>query len=126
MMAAASIIAASAALSPAGASDFDPAARPVIEAVGAPVAHAADHADEAPPAQKIGAKKWALLAAAAASLAGLLKLIGARKVATVVAESAVKTARAASRGASSAVKTVTRAVGAPFRFLALLLGLALF
>ena len=126
MLAAASVLAASAALSPAGAADFDAAAQPATIAVEAPLAHAADHADEAAAAQKIGPKKWALIAAAAAALAGLVKLVGARKVADMVAESAVKTARAAASGASAAVKTVGRAVASPFRFLALLFGLALF
>lgn len=126
MMAAASVLAASAALAPAGASDFDPVAQPATYAVEAPLVHAADHADEAAQAQKIGARKWALIAAAAASLAGLVKLIGARRVAEIVSETAVKTARAAATGASVAVKTVGRAVASPFRFLAVLFGLALF
>jgi hypothetical protein len=126
MMAAVSVIAASAALSPAGARDIDPAAHPATVAVEAPLAHAADHADEASQAQKTGPKKWALLAAAAASLAGLVKLIGARRVGAFVTESAVKTARAAATGASVAVKSVGRAVSSPLRFLAMLFGLALF
>ena len=126
MMAAASVLAASAALSPAGANDFDPMAHPTTLAVEAPIAHAADHADEAAQTQKMGARKWALVAAAAAALAGLVKLIGARRVAEIVTESAVKTARAAATGASIAVKTVGRAVASPFRFLAVLFGLALF
>ncbi len=126
MMAAVSVIAASAALSPAGASDFDAAASPATVAVEAPVAHAADHVDQAAQDQKTSPKKWALLAAAAASLAGLVRLIGARRVGEIVTESAVRTARAAATGASVAVKAVGRAVASPFRFLAVLFGLALF
>lgn len=129
LLAAASVMAASAALSPAGASDLDPAAAPATIAVEAPViANGADHADQekAPQNAPLGAKKWALLAAAAGALAGLVKLIGARKVADAVAEGAVKTARAAATSASGAARAVGRAVSSPLRFLALLFGLALF
>ncbi len=125
IMAAASVIAASAALSTAGAYEMDPAAHPATVAVEAPLAHAADHADKAENA-KPGAKKWALLAAAASSLAGIIKLVGPRRVVKIVSEGATKTARAAATGASVAVKAVGRAVASPFRFIALLGGLALF
>lgn len=123
LLAAVSVIAASAALSPAGASDFDPAARPATIAVEAPIAHAADHADEQKP---VSPKKWALLAVAAGALAGLVKLVGARRVAKIVTEGAVRTARVAAAGASVAVKAVGKAVSSPLRFLAVLFGLALF
>ena len=123
MMAAVSVIAASAALSPAGASDFDPVVSPATIAVEAPVAHAVDHADEQKP---IGAKKWTLLAVAAAALAGIVKLVGARRVAEIVTEGAVRTARVAATGASVSAKAVGRAVSSPLRFLAVLFGLGLF
>lgn len=125
LLAAASIMAASAALSPAGAADLDPAVlqpATVIEAA-APVAHAADHAGEE---KSMTARKWALLAAAAGALAGLVKLIGARRVADAISEGAVKTARAATGAASKAARAVGRAVSSPLRFLAMLFGLALF
>ncbi len=125
LLAAASVMAATAALSPAGASDLDPAVTVPTVAVEVPViAHAADHTDQekAP----LNAKKWALLAAAAASLAGLVKLIGARKVAEAVTDGAIKTARVAASTASGAARVVGRAVSSPLRFLAMLLGLALF
>lgn len=125
LLAAASVMAATAALSPAGASDLDPAVTAPTVAVEAPVmAHAADHADQdkAP----LSAKKWALLAAAAASLAGLVRLIGPRKVAEAVTEGAIRTARVAASTASGAARAVGRAASSPLRFLALLFGLALF
>ncbi|WP_375208204.1 hypothetical protein [Hyphococcus sp.] len=125
LLAAASVTAAAAALSPAGASDIDPVATPATIAVEAPViTHAVDHADQdkAP----MSAKKWALLAAAAGSLAWLVKLIGARNVADAVTTGAIKTARAAASTASGAARAVGRTVSSPLRFLAALLGLALF
>lgn len=125
LMAAASLLAASAALAPASAGAMDPAAHPAIVSVEAPapVAHAGDQAVEGQP---IGAKKWALLAVAAGALAGLIKLIGARRVAEAVAEGAMKTARVAASAASGAVKVVGRTFASPLRYLAVLFGLALF
>lgn len=125
LMAAASLFAASAALSPAGASDTDPAAHPAIVSVeaAAPLAHAGDHADEAQP---LSARKWALLAVAAGSLAWLVKLIGARRVAEAITEGAVKTARVAASAASGAARAVGRTISSPLRFLAVLFGLMLF
>jgi hypothetical protein len=125
LMAAASLFAATAALSPAGASDMGPASHPAIVSVEAPapLAHAGDQAGEAQP---LSAKKWALLAVAAGSLAWLVKLIGARRVAAAVAEGAVRTARVAARAASGAVKVVGRTFASPLRFLAVMFGLALF
>ncbi len=125
LLAAVSVLAASAALSPAGASDFDPAAYPATAAVeSAPViAHAADHAD----AEKtMSAKKWALLAAMAGALAGLVQLIGARRVADAITEGAVRAARVTAGAASGAARAVGRTLSSPLRFLALLFGLALF
>ena len=125
MLAAASVMAATAALSPAGAGDLDPAVTaPTIVAETPVMAHAADHAaDEKTP---ISAKKWTLLAVAAGSLAWLVKLIGARKVAEAVTEGAVRTARAAASTASGAARVVGRTVSSPLRFLAVLFVLALF
>jgi len=125
MLAAVSVIAASAALSPAGASDMDMAGYPAIVAVETPrnLAHAADHVTDEKP---MGVKKWALIAAAAGALAGLVKLIGARRVAEIVTESAVKTAHVAAGAASGAARAVGRAVSSPLRYLAVLFGLALF
>lgn len=125
MLAAVSVIAATAALSPAGASDMDMAGYPSIVTVESPqtLAHAADHAADEKPAS---VKKWALITAAAGALAGLVRLIGARRVAEIVTESAVKTARAAAGAASGAARAVGRAVSSPLRYLAVLFGLALF
>ena len=122
---AASMIAASAALSPAGATDMDPAAYPAIVAVETPqsLAHAGDHAGDEKP---MGAKKWALIAAAVGALAGLVRLIGARRVAEIVTESAVKTARVAAGAAAGTVRVVGRTLSSPLRYLAVLFGLALF
>jgi len=125
MLAAASVLAAAAALTPAGARDFDPAAHPATYAVETQsIAHAADHADEQ--AAPGAAKKWALLAAAAGVLAALVKLIGARRVAEVVSEGAVRTARAAATGAVVAVRAVGRAAASPLRTPAIIFGLGLF
>ncbi|WP_375204186.1 hypothetical protein [Hyphococcus sp.] len=125
LLAAVSVTAATVALSPAGASDFDPAVTSPTVAVEAPViAHAADHGDQEK--TPLSPKKWALLAVAASALAGIIKLIGARKVADAVAQGAVKTARVAASTASGAARAVGRTVSSPLRFLAALLGLALF
>ncbi|WP_395074208.1 hypothetical protein [Hyphococcus sp.] len=125
LMAAASLLAASAALSPATASTMDPAAHPAIVSVEAtaPIAHAGDHASENKP---LSPKKWALLAVAAGALGWLIKLIGARRVADAVAEGAVKTARVAASAASGALKVVGRTFASPLRFLGVMFGLALF
>ncbi len=125
LLAAVSVLAASAALSPAGASDMDPAAYPAIVTLEtAPaIAHAADHASDEKP---ISASKWTLLAIAAGALAGLVKLIGARRIADAVTETAVKSARVAASAATGAVRVVGRTLSSPLRFLALMFGLALF
>lgn len=125
LLAAASVVAASAALQPASASDFDVAwhaAATEIEAGDAGPA-AADHGAEKP---AIGGKKWVLLVAAAGALAALVKLIGAKRVADVVSEGAVYAARATAKTASGAARAVGRTVSSPLRFLAILFGLALF
>ncbi|MEO1136248.1 MAG: hypothetical protein AAFW68_06505, partial [Pseudomonadota bacterium] len=101
------------------------AAYPAVSAVEAApaVAHAVD---EAAGEKAMTARKWALLAAAAGALAGLVKLIGARRVADAISEGAVKTARAAGGAANVAARAVGRTVSSPLRFLAVLFGLALF
>ena len=125
LMAAASLLAATAVFSPATASDFDLVAHPAIVSVEAtaPITHAGDHVSENKP---ISAKKWALLAIAAGALAGLVKLIGLRRVAEAVAEGAAQTARVALSAASGAARVAGRTFASPLRFLAVLLGLALF
>lgn len=126
LLAAASALAAGAALQPASASDFDIAATQAaaieIEAGDAGPA-AADHGEVK---SVIGGKKWVLLVAAAGALAGLVKLIGAKRVADAVSEGAVSAARVTARTASGAARAVGRTVSSPLRFLAILFGLALF
>lgn len=116
LMAASSLLAASAALAPAGAADFDAAAYPAT--VEAPsVAHAADHAD-----QQSKAPRWALIAIAAGALAGLVKLIGARRLLRAAGKGAAVTAKAAGK----AVRAAARPFASPLRFAALMAGLSLF
>lgn len=126
LLAAASALAASAALHPASASDFDGAAHAAaayeVQAADAG-AVAATQTDEKP---AIGAKKWALIVAAAGALAALVKLIGAKRVAETVTAGAVSAARATARTASGAARIVGRTVSSPLKFLAVLFGLALF
>ncbi|MEX6633300.1 hypothetical protein ABFZ84_07030 [Hyphococcus sp. ECK-19] len=126
LLAAASVIAASAVVMPAAADDYAPVA-PIevvideISASAAPVVDV-DVADKVP----LSAKKWALVMAAAGALAGLVKLIGARRVADAIASGTVKTAKVAAKAATSTAKAVGRTVSSPLRFLAVLFGLALF
>lgn len=125
LLAAASALAASAVLHPAFASDFDgaaPAATYEVQAADAG-AVAAAQTDEKP---AIGAKKWALVVAAAGALAALVKMIGAKRVAETVTAGAVSAARATARTASGAARIVGRTVLSPLKFLAVLFGLALF
>ncbi len=126
LLAAASALAASAALHPASASDFDAIAQPATyeaQAFDTGAIATIAHADKKP---AIGAKKWALIVAAAGALAALVKLIGAKRVAETVAAGAVSVARATARTASGAARAVGRTVSSPLRFLAVLFGLALF
>ena len=69
--------------------------------------------------------RWALIAAAAALAAGLVKLIGARKVARAVSDGAGVAARATASAASGAAKTVGRAVSSPLRGLLMIAGLGM-
>lgn len=125
LLAAASALAASAALAPAGASDFDAAAQPATVEIAAMEAGPAVP-DESGEKTAIGAKKWALIVAAAGALAALVKLIGAKRVAEAVSEGAVRAARATASTASGAARVVGRTISSPLRFLAVLFGLALF
>ncbi len=118
MLAAGSLLASVAALAPAHAGDFDAAAYPaVVEA--SITAAAVDHGDSQAmsPARRIA---W--IAAAAAVLAGLIKLIGAKKIVRAARQTATKAAEVT----SGAVKAAARAVASPLRFGALIAGLALF
>ena len=126
LMAAASLLAGAAALSPASASDVDQAAFPTT--IEAPVVHAgADQAvDQGDKDKAVTARQWALLAAAAGALAGLVKLIGARKIVRVAGKAAGKAARISGKAAAGAGRVVGRAVASPLRFAALMTGLAVF
>ena len=125
LLAAVSVVAASAAVTPANASSFDDAAYPAIVSVEAP--QAATHVDDQTAVQKpSGATGWALFAAGAGLLAGIVKLVGARKIATAVVDGSVRTAKAAKTAATSAVRVVGRAASSPLRFLTLIGGLLLF
>lgn len=126
MLAASSLVAAAAALGPVQASDFDAAAYPaVVEApMAAPdIAHAADHADRT---AMTPAKRWTLIAIAAGALAGIVRLVGAKKLLRAAGKGAAATARVSAKAASAAVKVVGRAAASPLRFAALMTGLALF
>ncbi|WP_300577904.1 hypothetical protein [Phenylobacterium sp.] len=125
LLAALSMSAATAALAPASASDFDAAAHPQIVAVEAPAVLTPDaaQADENKP---VNARKWALIAIAAGALAGLVRLVGPRKLAKAVADTTVEGARITAKAASSAVRATGRALSSPLRFLALVFGLGLF
>ncbi len=125
MLAAASALAASAALAPANAAAFDTAAHPAvveIQAVSPDLAAIGHQEDKTP----IAPKKWALMAAAAGALAALVKLIGATRVAEAVTKGAVRAAKVTGKAASGTVKAVRRTISSPLRFLAVLFGLALF
>ncbi len=118
MLAAGSLLAAAAAFAPAHAADFDQAAYPAV--IEAPMAAAAiDHGDQK---AQMPAKRIALLAVAAGALAGLIRLIGAKKIVRAAKETAV----AAVKVSGKAVKAVSRAVASPLRFALLMAGLALF
>lgn len=125
MMAATSLLAASAALVPVHAGAMDPVAFPTtIEAPATPVsAHAVDQADQkaSPLFKRLG-----LIAAAGGVLAALIKLVGARKVMRVVKKSAGQAAKVAGAAAAGSAKVAGRVFRSPIRFLALTSGLILF
>jgi len=125
MLAATSLIAASGALAPVHAGEFDPAAFP--QTVEAPVildvAHAADHADQkaSPLAKRLG-----LIAVAGAALAGLFRVLGAKRVMRAVKSSANTAAKAAASAATATASAAGRAFRSPLRYIAWVAGLALF
>lgn len=124
LMAAASILASASALAPAQAGEIDPVANPVtIEAPLAVVDQSVDHHDDQ---RFMTAKKWAWLAAAAGVLAGLVKLVGARKIARVAGKAASGAAKISVEAAAGAGRVIGRAVASPLRFAGLMTGLALF
>lgn len=121
LLAATSLIAASAATAHAQNVYVDGAGHPVIEAVIAPQSPDATiltaYHDEKGALTRAGL--WAL---AAASLAGLIKLIGPRNIARAAASGAKQ---AADVGAK-AVRAVGKSMASPVRFGLLLAGLSLF
>lgn len=121
MLAATALTSAAAALAPAQAGDVDAAAYPAT--IEAPVAHAADHADQQ---NHASVKRFVLIAVAAGALAGLIKLLGVRKVMRVAGETAAATARVAGQAAAGAGRVVLRAARSPLRFLAWMAGLMAF
>lgn len=124
MLAATALASAAAALAPAEAGDYDAAAYPAV--VEAPVvAHAADHADQQKQTPAT-AKRIALLAVAAGALAGLVRILGVKRVLRAAGETAGATVRVAGRAASAAGRAVFRAARSPLRFLAWMTGLMLF
>ena len=124
LMAAASVLAGAVSISPAHAHPFDPAAQQAtIESVAASPEHAAGPADERKAPM---AGKWALLAAAAGVLAGLVKLVGARKIARVAVATAGRAAKISAEAAAGAARVTGRVFASPVRFIGVMAGLALF
>lgn len=120
LLAASSLLTATAALAPAHAGDLDPAAFPTT--IEAPVvAHAADTVVQADHGTK-PAHRAALIAVALGALGWLVKLLGPKKV----LRAAQKTAEATVKASAAAAKTAVRAVRSPLRFLAWMAGLILF
>lgn len=124
LMAAASVLAGAAALTPVLASDMDQAAYPtVIEAPALAIVPGVDQTDEQ---KSISTGKWALLAAAAAALAGLVKLLGAGNIVRVAGKAASGAAKVSVAAAAGAGRVIGRTVASPLRFAGLMTGLALF
>lgn len=125
MMAATSLMTATAALGPVHASIMDPAAFPqTVEAPVVPdIAHASDHADQkaSPMAKRLG-----LIAAAGGVLAVLVRLFGAKKVMRAVKTSAAQAAKVATSAATATASVAGRALRSPLRYLAVMAGLILF
>jgi len=120
MLAATSLMTAAAALAPATANDFDPAAFPTT--IEAPViAHAGDQIAQADQAAK-PAQRAALIAVALGALGWLVKLLGPKKVLRAVE----KTAQATVKASAAAAKSAARVVRSPLRYLAWVAGLTLF
>ena len=124
LLAAASVFAGAAAAAPAHAIGDDPMAQPtVIEAAAISTDHAGDAADQR---QSPAAAKWALLGAAAGVLAGLVKLVGARKIARVAGATASRAAKVSVEAVAGAARVTGRVFAKPARFFGLMAGLALF
>jgi len=120
MLAATSLVSAAAALAPATASDFDPAAYPAtIEAPA--VVHAGDTIAQADQRAK-PAGRAALIAVALGALGWLVKLLGPKKVLRAVE----KTAQATVKASAAAARTAGRTLRSPLRYLAWVAGLTLF
>ncbi|WP_411820933.1 hypothetical protein ABFZ85_07230 [Hyphococcus formosus] len=126
LLGAASMIAATAAIMPAHADDYGPVPPSAVIIDEAPASTVSATEPETVAAKPVGAKKWALIVAAAGALAGLVKLMGARKVADAIAVGTVATARVAAKAATNTARAVGKTVSSPLRFLAILFGLALF
>ncbi|NNE40989.1 MAG: hypothetical protein HKN14_08730 [Marinicaulis sp.] len=125
VMAASALVAAAGALAPASASDFDTAAYPAV--VEAPlVAHATDHADKYV-AGKSGetAKRFAFVAVAAGALAGLIRVLGFKRVARVIRRYATRTVKVSANAAGGAVRVVGRVVRSPLQYLGIMAGFVL-
>lgn len=119
---------AGAALAAAFAATAQAADRPPIEPVRIEHAAIAEHGPADDPASP-PAKGWTIYVGAAAALAAVLKLIGARRL--VAAGAAIgpvvrQTAEAVASGAAKAGEAIGRAVASPFRAAFLATGLGLF
>lgn len=124
MMAASSLIAATAALSPVHAADFDKAAFPTV--VEAPLIY---HTSDATPDDQQASpykKNLALLAAMAGVLAALIKLIGLKNVVGAAGDIASKSVNVAKEVTGTAAKSAWKIVKSPLRFALLVAGLSFF
>lgn len=120
MLAATSLVSAAAALAPATASEFDPAAYPAtIESPA--VVHAADGVVQTDKSAN-PAGRAALIAITLGALGWLVKLLGPRKVLRAVENTAEATVKAS----TAAARTAGRALRSPLRYLAWVAGLTLF
>lgn len=127
LLAAVSMIAAASATGAvAQPANVDHAGHPMIVEAQATqlLAHGGDHADEVSAAST--GKKYALFAIAAGAIAGLVRLIGARRVADAVVSGTVKTAKVAGKAAIAAAGAVGRAAKKPLRLILVLFGLGVF
>ncbi len=117
MLAAGSLLASAAAMAPAHAADFDAAAYPAMVEASVTATGDQDDSQAMSPARRIA---W--IVAAAGVLAGLIKLIGAKKIVRAARQTATKAAEVT----GDVVKAAVRVVASPLRFGALIAGLALF
>lgn len=123
LLAASSLLAASASFSVAASEPFSEASPTTIESHMAPATAAA--LDEAPK-EAASVQKWAFAGIAAAALAGLIRLIGARKAVKAVSKATQAAVQATAKGAASVAKVTGRFLGGPLRWAAGLTGLGLF